>query len=206
MAKLNPIFSRPFQDGACVCSLPSDFTHFVFANFINPCFLQNVSALLVYDFQSLLNIRATFEEKSWLAPGCEDFRIPPVLETVPLFLCCNSPCHTSRKKCHRRQGKRGGILVKFKTYIAASPMTNPRALLDKLAPDTKLLISWRSLESDHRWIVPVAPHLSVRHHGICPLAFAEGDWITRISVLWVDHPSQLARLCLLDWLWLMLGC
>lgn len=40
---------------------------------------------------------------------------------LPLFLCCDPPFF--RRKCHRRRGKQGGVLVKFKNC-----MTSPGSL------------------------------------------------------------------------------
>lgn len=114
---------------ACCQLLPLLFLLALFTS----VFFKNVCTLLVYDFQSLLNIRATEVEQFRLAQGREDFHIPPVFETVPLFLRCDPQCHPTRKKCQRRRGQQGSVLVKFKNCMAASPTANPYALLNKFA-------------------------------------------------------------------------
>lgn len=146
-------------------------------------FLNNVFTLLVYDFQSLLTIRATVDGQYHMAPGGEDYRVPPVVETVPLFLCRYPPSLPLRKKSYRRRGKRGGILVKLRncvaTYTAAS--------------DIKLFISWNR----HPFPIPGSipekissiPGKISSFHGILPHVFAGVKWITRIFTLWIDHSS-----------------
>ena len=91
---------------------------FVTALFL--CIYLDVSALLCYDRQALLNIRdqitrearaARPEPRDWNKPP------PPVLSGIPAYLRLTSAA-PPRKNRSRRRGRRGGLLVKLKIKLS----------------------------------------------------------------------------------------
>lgn len=125
---------RQYQDGACV-ALPhlSCLLSILFATALFLCVCcSDVSALLVYDRQALLNIRA-----SGHLLGGRSATPPPVLSDVLACLHC-LPCVLCRRKRSRRRGKWGGVQVRLKAYLlTSSSVSNPRLFSD----DTFFLLS-----------------------------------------------------------------
>lgn len=107
----------------------------------------DVSVLLLYDRQALLDIQASSE--TWVHRlGLENWTTSPlpVLSGIPAYLR-RSPDVLPRKKRCRRRGKRGGVLVKFKIHLISSCATDPRLLCGghNYLPDV-----WRSVKpEDH---------------------------------------------------------
>lgn len=138
---------RKKQDGASVYGTPSIALYFVFLLFL--CVIQNVKSLLVYDHQTLLELR-------WFAGKLGQYHhegqdsLPPFLSGIPAFLY-RPPGPPHWRKRHRRRGKRGGRLVKLKVYLARSS----RAFLTQSEPDPNFFASWRALDHVNSWLVPV---------------------------------------------------
>ncbi|KAK7916288.1 hypothetical protein WMY93_012049 [Mugilogobius chulae] len=105
---------------------------------------SNVSATLVYDRQSLLNIRASHE--TFLKRSCvyQFFPPPPLLASVPAYLRV-TPFAEPRRKRSRRRRKRGGVLVKIRAYLRSGA---------KHACPTHGSLGSAALPRE-RWLIPV---------------------------------------------------
>lgn len=80
--------------------------------------------------------------------------LPPLLADIPDCLH-HSPFALPRRKRSRRQGKRGGILLRFKAYLKSHGVKKPRTLTGVL-PSFQALWDQSSYRfSCHRWIRPV---------------------------------------------------
>ncbi|KAI2646105.1 RNA-directed DNA polymerase from mobile element jockey [Labeo rohita] len=123
---------------------------FAIALFICIC-CCDVSALLGYDHQTLYNIRASEDTLAGRYElGNQTTSLPPFLADIPAFLH-RSPCIIPRKKRWRRRGKRGGVLVRFKAYLASTMSVRcPR-------DGSCVLVAPRSLEMRGRWLCSVFP-------------------------------------------------
>ncbi len=144
-------------------------------------FVYVVYALLVYDRQTFYNIRASEDTLSgrYGLGNHQTMGLPPFLADIPAFLR-RPPCVIPRKKRWRRRGKRGGVLVRFKAYLASvshdgcyvpaayrgwcSPwrwwVTAPLPVPSSdatAAVRVHLPAAQRSLEMRGRWLHPVFP-------------------------------------------------
>ncbi len=81
-------------------------------------FGQNVAALLVYDCQLLLKIRAVPEMrlKHPLRDQTSYPPPPPLLSNIPAYLR-RLPYAIPQTKRPRRQGKRDGVLMRIRTFL-----------------------------------------------------------------------------------------
>ncbi len=111
--------------------------------------VQNVESLLVYDRQTLLNFRHSAKDLVKFDYAGQK-TLPPLLSGIPAYLCRLHVIHPRRKR-HRRQGKRGGRLVRVKTGLALSSMGS--WIEYRAVP--RLSISWRLLDPINAWLVPV---------------------------------------------------
>ncbi|KAK7889258.1 hypothetical protein WMY93_024818 [Mugilogobius chulae] len=114
----------------------------IFLDFYACC--SNVSATLVYDRQSLLNIRASHE--TFLKRSCvyQFYPPPPLLASVPAYLRV-TPFAEPRRKRSRRRRKRGGVLVKIRAYLRSGA---------KHACPTHGSLGSAALPRE-RWLIPV---------------------------------------------------
>ncbi len=163
------------------CRLSPCCLLFAIVLFICIC-CRDVSASLVYDRQTFYNIRASVDTLSgrYGLGNHQTTGLPPYLADIPAFLR-RPPCVIPRKKRWRRRGKRGGVLVRFKAYLAsvsrdgcyipaacrgwcqspwrwwvAAPL--PVASSDATAAvRVHLAAAQRSLEMRGRWLHPVFP-------------------------------------------------
>lgn len=128
--------------------------------------------------------------------------LPPFLAYIPAFLC-RPPCVTPRKKRWRRRGKRGGVLVRFKAYLASDGGCRVSAGL--------------LLGVGGRWLRPVFPGSSmisrsvlsavpspVRVQGCIRFTVARVVWILRYFASWDAWCCRSVWITLFVWLWLML--
>ncbi|GAA6086568.1 uncharacterized protein LOC116976515 [Tachysurus ichikawai] len=117
----------------------------LFVSFI----VQNVNTLLVYDRQTLLDLRVR-------AKGFVKFdygghkTLPPLLSGIPAYLC-RVPASYSRGKRYRRRGKHSGRMVRVKAFLAHFSITSWREF--RAVPH--LSISWRLLDPVDSGLVPV---------------------------------------------------
>lgn len=81
---------------------------------------QDVSALLVYDHQSLIDIKS--ETLSLNDERDRTTNFPPHLLDLPVYLR-HLPAAVPCKKRFRRREKRSGFLVRFKVYMASTCVT-----------------------------------------------------------------------------------
>ena len=108
---------------------------------------QTVNTLLVYDRQTLLDLRIS-------AKNLINFdyygqkTLPPFLLDIPTHLC-RTPALPPRQKRHRRRGKRSGCLVRLRTGLVRPDRGGYGA-------GPRLCISRRSLDLVAAWLVPVA--------------------------------------------------
>ncbi|GAA6074940.1 uncharacterized protein LOC113038370, partial [Tachysurus ichikawai] len=133
----------------CVAGRLFSLALIVFVLFLLATF-NNVDSLLVYDRQTLLNIRANIE--NMLIYNSGGSKTSPHLHDLPAYLC-RKPLPAQKKKRHRRRGKRGGLLVKIKSRLAVS--RNPRRTSAEYQVDDCIYISMRSLDPVYTWLVPV---------------------------------------------------
>ncbi len=99
--------------------------------------LNTAESLLVYDRQTLFDIRSAMENTAIYnvnRGGKYNSPPPPLLRGLPAYLC-RTLCSLGRKKRSRRHGKRGGLLVKVKTRMALLPNADPRWILSGLDVD-----------------------------------------------------------------------
>lgn len=129
---------------------------FVFVLFVS-LLVQDVTAILVYDRQMLINIKITVDILAGKERGGSCSYFHPDLSAVPLALYrLSAPCAFPLKKRRRRRGKRGGLSVKLKAKLLMESRSN----FDRHgygAWDDHRFIHWRSLEPAYvslRQIVP----------------------------------------------------
>lgn len=80
--------------------------------------LNNADSLLIYNRETLLNIRLATEKLVRTSADGQDFFPPPLLSGVPAHLGYTpTPSH---KKRFKRWRKRSGLLVKLKSYLGFS--------------------------------------------------------------------------------------
>ncbi|XP_049891926.1 uncharacterized protein LOC126384729 isoform X1 [Epinephelus moara] len=130
---------------ACAAGRLSALLGLVFAVVFN-IFCQDVSALLVYDRQALIDIKTSHEKLLMFDYGDRTSSPPPFLASIPAYLC-RSP--VLWKRCSRRRGKRGGVLVRIKAYLRAGLGTNPHRLSNGLSAACWCI--------GIRWIRPIVP-------------------------------------------------
>ena len=119
---------------------------------VNYLICREVSSLLTYDRQTLLEIGGFFNYPM------NDLLMnsPPCFEEIPPFLRRSPPFYVARKKRHRRRGKRGGVQVKLKAHLRAVRVSDRGCDLH-LLDISPALLSWRTRG---RWIRPVFPDVS----------------------------------------------
>ncbi len=149
ITKMAPVFMACRLSPCCLLSLL-----FAIALLICIC-CRDVSALLVYDCQTLYNVRASKDTLSgrYVLGNHQSTGLPPFMADIPAFLH-QSPCIIPRKKCWRQRGKRGGVLVRFKAYLASTYVTCPH-------DGCYVPAARRSLEMRGRWLCPVFPSSTV---------------------------------------------
>ncbi len=129
---------------ACAaCRLPALLCLLIVAILL--CFFcQDSSALLIYDRQALLDIRASPKTLPNFGLGYQSSGLPPHLASIPAYLL-RVPAVTLRRKRRRRRRKRAGVLVKLKILRRSTCWTDPR----------------HPVRGSHlrclRWIQPVVP-------------------------------------------------
>lgn len=109
--------------------------------------IHTVNTLLVYDRQTLLDLRISAKNLvNFDSYGQKT--LPPFLSDFPSYLC-HTPVPLPRRKCHRRRGKRSGCLVRLRAGLVRSDRGGYGA-------GPRLCISGRSLDPVAAWLVPVA--------------------------------------------------
>ncbi|XDV46760.1 hypothetical protein PO909_016600 [Leuciscus waleckii] len=115
-------------------------------------YIFSVSALLVYDRQTLFNIRLTVDilsERHDLGDRWTS-KLPPLLSDIPEYLRRSPAVVLPRKKRYRRRGKCGGALVRLKAYLASTCVTSPDGCYVPA-------VAGRLLRMRDRWLRPVFP-------------------------------------------------
>lgn len=141
--------------------------------------IQNASSLLMYDRLTLLKIRDFVNNLPVHGTNGHSNTPPPFLESIPAYLRCpTSP--RPRKKRHKRRGKRGGILVHFKAYLASGDY-NPRCswngpqanhvLVHHASLQASIFHYRRFLEYSYRWLRPAIPDTSCSLSRCRPVRF-----------------------------------
>ncbi len=136
------------------CRLQSTWL-FVIVLFLSLIF-QHVSTILVYDKPTLFDIQNAVEISINKDLRESNGSFPPPFSTIPESLC-QLPCAFPGRKRRRRHGKRGSVLIRWKSYMAsfAVPHSYPSARRYELVWDR--YFSWRCLEPLYCWIRPVVP-------------------------------------------------
>lgn len=112
----------------------------------------NCEALMVYDRQSLLDIRSTFYK---LDVECV-FKKPFGGVTTDFAECLHCwPISKTRRKRRRKRGSRGGRTIKLKARLHAGCI--PSSFCEPSYGDS---VVWRLLDQAHRWLRPVLPLIS----------------------------------------------
>ncbi|CAM4550428.1 unnamed protein product [Leuciscus chuanchicus] len=135
----------------CVC--------FLFAAVLFLCFCcRDVTSLLVYDRQTLFDIRVSCEALGLSRDrlGEQAGGLPPWLFNIPDYLRC-VPCDFPRKKRHRRRGRRGGVLVRLRAYLRSSDVPHPHLLCGGGCGRPAVCGCRCSEVPRLRWIRPVFP-------------------------------------------------
>ncbi|ROL41604.1 hypothetical protein DPX16_22947 [Anabarilius grahami] len=125
---------------------------FVFLLFV----IHDVSSLLVYNRMMLLKIRDTVNNLPQCAKNRHSNTPPPLLASVPAYLW-RPVCALPRNKRRRRRGKRGGLLVKLKAYLASLRVDYSGCSLNGIPRDFTKFDLRRSLEYCYRWLRPALP-------------------------------------------------
>ncbi|XP_049460938.1 uncharacterized protein LOC125906366 [Epinephelus fuscoguttatus] len=115
--------------------------------------LYRVLPMLVYDRLTLLNIRDSLEKRPICGSDGHSKIPPPFLASIPPQLRRLS-CWLSRNSRRRRRGKRGGVLIKLKSYLASS-CHDPCRLLAGSSADYRGYDLRSSKEYRYRWLRPV---------------------------------------------------
>lgn len=106
---------------------------------------------MVYDRQSLLDIRSTFYK---LDVECV-FNKPYGGVTTDIAECLRCwPISKTRRKRRRKRGSRGGRTIKLKARLHAGCIPNPFC-----EPSYGDSVVWRLRDQAHRWLRPVLPLL-----------------------------------------------
>lgn len=118
--------------------------------------IHDVSSLFVYNRLMLLKIRDTVNNLPQCAKNGHSNTPPPLIASVPACLW-RPVCTLSHNKRRRRRGKRGGLLVKLKAYLASSRVDYSGCSLSGIPRGFKEFDLRRSLEYCYRWLRPVFP-------------------------------------------------
>lgn len=149
MIKMAPLCLASRLPPLCVLLLLSILSHFA----------QNVSPLLVYDRQTLLNIR-NYVVKPSICGFSGQSKMPlPFLSSVPSYLWrvpCLLPAINHYRKRSRRRGRRGGRLVRLRAYLTLSSASDPRCFTELSRKYDGYVVKC-SLEYCYRWLRPVVP-------------------------------------------------
>ncbi|KAL1252336.1 hypothetical protein QQF64_017029, partial [Cirrhinus molitorella] len=113
------------------------------------------SSLLAYDRLTLLNIRATMNSLPDCTNSGHSRTPPPSLASVPAHLW-RPVCLLRGSKKRKRRGKRGGILVKLKTYLA-SCVDDRGIALSGVSAEYGIFDLRRSREYSYRWLRTAIP-------------------------------------------------
>ena len=146
----------------CVACRLSLLVLCVFELFVS-LIVHNVNALLVYDRQTLLDLRFCAKDLVKLDHGGHG-SLPPLLARIPAHLCL-APAPPLRRKRTRRRGKRSSRLVRLKAclagYSSSASWTKVGAMLSLATPR-------RSLDPVDAWLVPViGPDETSQPRGPC---------------------------------------
>lgn len=116
-------------------------------------FTLNVNSLLVYDRQTLLDLRPLSVNllKPRYIPGQRV--CPPLLSGIPPYLLRGAVAPLRRTR-RRRRGKRSGRLVRLRACFAASSTAS--ALLGLIDPLLRRFVPWHSWDPIDSCLVPVA--------------------------------------------------
>lgn len=106
---------------------------------------KNVDSLLVYDRQTLLNIRSATNDLVNYDQS-EQRTSLPFVSAIPFYLWC-TPVPLFRRRRYRHRGKRSGLLVKIKRYLAKCFWINHYTTLAENKLDRRRVISWHSMDS-----------------------------------------------------------
>ena len=117
---------------------------------------NKVSSLLVYDRPGLLKICDSVDK-----PPIQDFNDQskpplPVLVSVPSYPW-RLPGQLPGNSCHRRRGKRGGVICRLKVHLASSSTYNARHPLFGLSRDCGGSGIRGSADYSYRWLLPAIP-------------------------------------------------
>ncbi len=165
------------------CRLQSTWLFVIFL-FLSQIF-QYVSTILVYDKQTLFDIRNAVEISINKDLRESNGSFPTPLSTISESLS-QLPCAFPGRKRRWRRGKRGGVLIRWKLYLAsfAVPHSYPSARRYELVRDR--YFPWRCLEPSYCWIRPVVPVF----HSIPPKVLLRRGGVDLINLRPLCHPSR----------------
>lgn len=125
-------------------------------------FAQNVSPLLVYDRQTLLNIRNSVVKPTICGSSGQSKTPPPFLSSVPSHLWRVS-CPLPTINRYRRRSRRGSRLVRLRrAYLIRSSAHDPHCLTE-LTWEYDGYVMRRSSEYCYRWLRPTVPDAEYTH-------------------------------------------
>ncbi len=135
-------------------SLPGVFSRL----FVLLCFmfviLRNVSSLLTYDRQTLLDIKHTTEELLNHVQSGTQFVPPPSLTAIPDYLC-RALCPLPGRRRRRRRGRRGGVAVRLGLFLSSRSGSLFGVGLNAYGARFNRFLVRRSLEPAYMWILPI---------------------------------------------------
>lgn len=117
--------------------------------------IANATSQFVYDSLTLLRIRDSVNYFPVQAGNGHSNTPPPHLASVPAYLWRPVYALPRNKKHRRRRGKRGGIHVKFRAYLASRSVDCPGDSRGSLPVDLGIFYLRRSLDYRYCWLHPV---------------------------------------------------
>lgn len=114
---------------------------------------QNVTALFVYDRQTLFSIRDQYAVwTTTVSYGNQSSDVlSSTLPALPAYLQLTSST-ASRRKRHRRRRKRGGVVVRARAYLRSTRKNDPGFQHDSFLPTI-----CPSLDLKRRWLLLIQP-------------------------------------------------
>ncbi len=165
--------------------------------------LPNCCTLLVYDRQSLLDIRTSFMDICKPDVQCVFNQTHRSFPTDIPECIRQWPLNITRRKRRRKRGCRGGFIVKLKAHLQAGLSLNPSPVSFNGGS-----VAWRPRDLAYRWLRPVLPLCRLLSPGMASHGLAsivnEMAWFLVTCAHWEELRSLWTLSLHPKWLWSML--
>ncbi len=128
---------------------------------ILPCLLlQQVTAVLIYDRQTLLDFHDSMANFCVCSSGERRFFNPPPKSLLRMDVCCLPDCIFHKKKLYKKRGKRGGVSVGLRR--SSGNILKTRSSWSTESSSSIILNVWPHhrciLHPRQSWLLPVFPN------------------------------------------------